>query len=88
MSVPMKPNDPAYWMLSDNVTSTPVPGLYRESCYICRDPEFAQMGLPLCYPCPSCQGHVPADDTVCTDCGKDSYLQPTFSPTESEASDG
>jgi hypothetical protein len=75
MSVPMQPDDPAYWMLKDNVTSTPFPGLYRDSCYICRDPEFAQMGLPLCYPCPMCRGHIAADDTVCSDCGKDAYLQ-------------
>lgn len=61
----MKPSDPAFWMLQDGVTSTPVEGLYRETCYICRDPEFAQMGLPLCYPCKVCKGHVPADDSVC-----------------------
>lgn len=69
MSVPMRPDDPAYWMLFDEHTTTPVPGLYRENCYICRDPEFAQMGLPLCYNCLKCNGHVPADDTRCTDCG-------------------
>jgi hypothetical protein len=44
---------------------------YRESCYICRDPEFAQMGLPLCRACPACGGHVAADDVVCDDCGHD-----------------
>jgi hypothetical protein len=66
MSVPMKPSDPAYWMLSDEHTTTPV--IYREGCYICEDPEFAQMGMPLCYKCSKCQGHVPADDTVCDDC--------------------
>jgi len=66
--------DAAYWMLLDDFTSTPVEGVYRESCYICRDPEFAQMGLPLCRPCPDCQregrgqGHIAADDTVCSDC--------------------
>ena len=59
----MKPSDPAYWMLSDGVTSTPT--VYRAGCYICDDPEFAQMGLPLCYPCVFCGAHVPADDTVC-----------------------
>ena len=63
MSKPMKPSDPAYWMLSDGVTSTPT--AYNESCYICRDPEFAEMGLPLCYKCEKCGAHVPADDTVC-----------------------
>lgn len=71
-STQMKTDDPAYWMLStENVTST---SAYDPMCYICRDPEFAQMGLPLCYPCPSCQkngktGHVPADDVECTECG-------------------
>lgn len=67
----MKPDDPAYWMLLDDHVTVPVKSLYREDCYICTDPEFAQMGLPLCYPCPKCNGHVPADDTECTDCGYD-----------------
>ena len=79
MSVPMRRDDPSYWMLEDAFTTTPVPGIYRESCYICRDPEFAQMGLPLCRKCPKCVaanegvmfGHIPADDTVCSDCGYD-----------------
>ena len=69
MSVKMKPSDPAYWMLFDGVTSTPV--VHKPGCYICEDPEFAQMGLPLCRECPYCKGHVPADDTVCDNCGKD-----------------
>lgn len=69
MSVPMKTSDPAYWMLLDDFTTTPV--VYRANCYICRDPEFAQMGLPLCRKCPECEGHVAADDTVCDDCGFD-----------------
>lgn len=67
------PGDPAYWMKFDSFTSTPVPGIYRENCYICRDPEFAQMGLPLCFKCEFCGGHVPADDTTCSDCGRDGY---------------
>lgn len=68
--------DPAYWMLLDDFTTTPEPGVYREHCYICRDPEFAQMGLPLCRKCPECArnlkgttGHIAADDNVCGDCG-------------------
>ncbi len=67
------PGDPAYWMLLDDFTSTPV--VHRDDCYICRDPEFAQMGLPLCRKCPECvrqgrgDGHIPADDAACTDCG-------------------
>ncbi len=73
MSRHLSPGDPASWMLYDDFTSTPV--VYRESCYICEDPEFAQMGLPLCRPCPQCigretgAGHIAADDVVCDDCG-------------------
>jgi hypothetical protein len=70
----MKTSDPAYWMLKDGHTSTKE--VHRDDCYICRDPEFAQMGLPLCKPCPKCSaekgetaGHVPADDEYCDDCG-------------------
>jgi len=63
--------DPAYFLLHDGHTSTPITEIYRESCYICRDPEFAQMGLPLCYKCSKCGGHVAADDSVCDDCGHD-----------------
>lgn len=71
----MKPNDPAYWMLSDGHTSTPE--VHRDGCYICEDKEFAAMGLPLCKSCPACSakagepaGHVPADDENCDDCGQ------------------
>jgi hypothetical protein len=71
MSKPMSPNDPAYWMLSDDFTSTPV--TYNDSCYICNDREFAQMGLPLCYKCLICEAHVPADDHICDN----GHLQPT-----------
>jgi hypothetical protein len=45
--------------------------LYRDYCYICRDPEYAAMGLPLCRRCGECGGHVAADDCVCDDCGHD-----------------
>jgi hypothetical protein len=70
-----RPGDLAFALLLDDFTTTPVRGLYRESCYICRDPEFAQMGLPLCRPCPECQragrglGHIAADDDRCDGCG-------------------
>lgn len=65
-----QPDDPAYRLLQDpNVFSTPV--VHRRGCYICEDPEFAQMGLPLCRVCPDCGGHVAADDTRCDDCGID-----------------
>jgi len=67
----MKPSDPAYWMLFDEFTSTPNPDVYRDYCYICRDPEYAQMGLPLCYACEACGGHVAVDASVCDDCGAD-----------------
>jgi hypothetical protein len=56
-------------MLLDDFTSTPV--IYRAGCYICEDPEFAQMGLPLCQPCKKCGGHVAADSSECDDCGYD-----------------
>lgn len=87
MSVPLRADDPAAWMLrrgaAENwavatgqldkseatwVTKTTV---YNDRCYICRDPEFALMGLPLCYPCVDtvdgveCGAHTPADDIVC-----------------------
>ena len=70
----MKPDDPAYWMLErgrndPSQRSTTV--VHDDGCYICNDPEFALMGLPLCYPCSKCKGHVPADDTTCTVCGHD-----------------
>lgn len=61
----MKPGDPAYWMLEDEYTTTPDLSIHRDDCYICTDPDFAKMGLPLCYPCPKCGGHVAADDSVC-----------------------
>lgn len=66
-STQMQTDDPAYWMLSRGPTTTST--VFKNDCYICRDPEFAQMGLPLCYPCRKCGGHVAADDTICDDCG-------------------
>jgi len=68
VSRPMMPNDPAYWMLTTGPVSKPK--IFKPGCYICEDPEFAQMGLPLCSPCPMCNGHVPADDEDCDDCGE------------------
>ena len=66
---PLPPDDPCQFMLHDDITSQPT--FHRKGCYICEDPEFAQMGLPLCYPCRFCKGHVAADDTVCDDCQKE-----------------
>lgn len=70
-----QPDDPAFALLQDDFTTKPK--VYRKGCYICEDPEFALMGLPLCRPCPKCQeegrgdGHVAADDTQCDDCAYD-----------------
>jgi len=68
MSIPMKHDDPAYWLLEEGLSGKrkmKFPSVFNENCYICRDPEFSLMGLPLCYPCPICGAHVPADDCVC-----------------------
>ena len=46
-----------------------LPVVYSPDCYICNDPEYAQMGLPLCRECPRCSGHIPADDETCDNCG-------------------
>lgn len=85
MSIKMKTDDPAYFML-DSGPRTPVT-VYREGCYICEDDEFARMGLPLCYPCTKCGGHVAADDTACDDCGFDTYdygdYNVTYGPEDS-----
>jgi hypothetical protein len=67
----MKESDPAYWMLHDGFET--VPTVRNVYCYICRDPEFAQMGLPLCYECLVCKAHVPADNCVCDN----GHRQPT-----------
>ena len=66
------PNDPAYDMLYTGHESTPK--VYREGCYICKDMEFARMGMPLCNLCCFCasldrEGHIPADGATCDDCG-------------------
>lgn len=88
-----QPNDSAAWMvqkgLSDPAARSQQHVARRPGCYICEDPEFELMGLPLCRPCPVCTllrnqptradggsrlvpyGHVPADDTACSDCDQD-----------------
>lgn len=68
---PMPTSDPAHWMLErgrEDPSFRSKKTVHRAGCYICEDPEFALMGLPLCYPCAKCGGHVPADDSVCSDC--------------------
>lgn len=67
--VKLKQTDPAYFMLFDRHITTPT--IHNENCYVCRDPEYAQMGLPLCRVCYNCEGHISADDVVCDECGKD-----------------
>lgn len=68
------PGDPAYALIANpNIHSTPNTDIFRSDCYICLDPEFALMGMPLCKPCEACGGHVAADDTVCDDCDADAY---------------
>jgi hypothetical protein len=86
MSQPMKKDDPAYWMLwkgirlekegiSMDIDDTEPwlkdKPIHKDGCYICEDPEFRLMGLPLCQPCPVvvdgkvCGEHCAADDSVC-----------------------
>jgi hypothetical protein len=81
---PLPLDDPAYWMLQRGIdeyegrventgwiTETHKE-IYKASCYICTDPEFALMGLPICKPCPLCGVHWAADDAECDD-GCDIY---------------
>jgi len=76
---PLPADDPAQCLLQDDFYTIPVEGVYDSNCFICTDPEFALMGLPLCRSCPSCEsagrgkGHIPADDCVCTVCEFDEY---------------
>lgn len=69
MSKSLPDNDPCQWMLHDEFTSKPT--VHKDGCYICEDPEFVQMGLPLCYPCQYCGGHVAADAIICDNCNKE-----------------
>lgn len=41
------------------------PVVYSDTCYICNDPDFERMNLPLCRPCDVCGAHVAADETIC-----------------------
>lgn len=66
------PHDPARHLLSDDFKTTPK--VFRDNCYICKDMEFARLGMPLCNLCCACaalnkEGHIAADDQNCDDCG-------------------
>lgn len=79
MSVPMKPSDPAYWMLEQGIadpSKRSIPTVYRKGCYICDDHEFELMGLPLCFGCYVCGEHVAADECECSACGHDHSERP------------
>lgn len=75
MSRPLRNDDPSAWMLQRGIDEAtgrrPDTGwvstttVFNERCYICQDPEFALMGLPLCKPCETCGAHTPADDIEC-----------------------
>lgn len=82
-----RPHDPAYALLHDDFQSTP--RIKRTGCYICEDMEFARMGLPLCSPCCACRqsgkdGHIPADDTTCDDCGHELCEDCARAPIQAE----
>ena len=67
-----RPHDPAFYLLTDAYVTTPK--VLREDCYICRDMEYARMGLTLCSLCCVCysegqEGHIAADEGECDDCG-------------------
>jgi hypothetical protein len=75
MSTPMRPGDPAYFLLEaglrDPSRRSQSSAPHDDDCYICRDPEFALMGLPLCFACRVCGAHVAADDPTCGACNHD-----------------
>lgn len=71
-------DDPAHVLLTSGHVS--VSKVHKDGCYICEDPEFSAMGLPLCQPCPVCTeknendgGHIPADDEECDYCDYNAY---------------
>lgn len=78
MAEPMTPDDPAWWMVQRGMNDPSwrsTPQVFMPGCFICEDTDFELMGLPLCKPCGNCQaagrgdGHIPADDVVCSICG-------------------
>lgn len=82
-----RPDDPAYLLLTDHFKT--IPRVHRAGCYICQDMEYSRMGLPLCSPCCQCRasgkdGHIPADDAVCEDCGHEACADCWTLPAQSE----
>lgn len=82
-----RPHDPAYHMLYDGAKTTP--RVHRQGCFICEDMEFARMGLPLCSPCCNCRadgndGHIPADNPTCDDCGHDACERCAEEPAQKD----
>ena len=77
------PHDPAYELLTDEFRTTP--RVYRDGCYICRDMEYARMGLPLCSQCCVCSDrdpavHIAADEGECDDCGHEACEECLMAP--------
>lgn len=58
--IPMAADDPAQAYMTGGHFS--VPTVADPGCYICQDPEYAQMGMSLCMACPQCGNHIPADE--------------------------
>ena len=58
------PSDPLDF-LRDNVIWTPEPNVWNDDCFICNDPDFARLGLPLCKECSICGAHTAADCFTC-----------------------
>ncbi len=67
-SVASNPWDPAFLLLLDGRHTVPV--VHQDGCYICGDPEYAIMGLPLCMPCPACARKM----RPCAACSANGYL--------------
>lgn len=62
------PDDPASVLFK--IATPTVLTVYKRTCYICNDPEFAAMGMSVCTACEGCGGHIAADDVTCDDCGE------------------
>ena len=62
---------------------------YDPNCYICRDSDFRDYGLPLCFPCPDCKAHVAADAGECSECDWDTDVEiDRMEKAEQEAKEG